>query len=112
MGTVLKGRLKVATSEPNEIITGTGQAQTFAILHPETDPEQIIGFKRFLAHSVNELFSNAINIIEYSNGEKKTSIPNLHVDVLNVKNIISETNEHLILTTVANAQNDEDGIIY
>jgi len=109
LGKVLKGRLKVATSDPNEIITGTGQAQSYAILHPETDPEQIIGFRRHLKKSVNELFENAINIIEQPNGEKQTSIPNLFVDVLNVNNIISNTNEHLILTTVANAQNDEDG---
>ena len=48
MGTILKGRLKVATSDPNEIITGTGQAQSYAILHPETDPYNGLIIKLFI----------------------------------------------------------------
>ena len=86
MGAILKGKLKVATSDPDEILTGTGQGgtKTYAILHPETDVEQIVGFKRYLTNSVNALFNNAINIIEQSNGEKKTIIPNLTVETLKI----------------------------
>ena len=100
MPNILKGRLKVNTNN------STDYTQT-AILHPETNTTQIIDFESGCLKAFNNFIGDSINITADTYGNKSVSIPELHVDKLQVDNYVSDRTTP-IQSVVTNAINDEN----
>lgn len=100
MPNILKGRIKINTNNSKDY------TQT-AILHPETNTTQIIDFESGCLKAFNEFIGDSINIKSDNYGNKSVSIPELHVDKLQVDNYVSDRTTP-IQSVVTNAINDEN----